>query len=179
MKEFLLLLLMLGMLGTATICWGQTPTAEAEPRTETTYDAIKDRTTVRLAPIKISGEKDQYHSLHLAPAFSFPGHKLQTPAIIDFELQLVVKRKLLDSDLYVDFLIDGEKIFLSSSRWAVKHPVPGRLWMGERLVFRMPYETYLKLAQAKIALVRFEGLAFEFDNNQRSLLKAFAEKMRP
>jgi hypothetical protein len=116
----------------------QTETAPAA-KIETNYDSGKDRTTVKLASVQISGEKDKYHSLHMSPWFSFPGRHPERPAIIGFELQTVVKTKLLDTDLYVVFIIDGETIFLSSNRWAVARPVPGRLWIGERLVFRMPY----------------------------------------
>src|SRR6267378_1367584 len=139
-------LLILIALTASTICTGQTPQMEpAQPaKIETTYDSVRDRTTVRLAPVQISGEKDKYHSLHMAPSFSFPGHQLQRPSRIDFELQTIVKTRLLDSDLYVVFLVDGETIFLSSNRWSIPRPVPGRRWVGEHLVFNMPYETYLK-----------------------------------
>ena len=122
------------------------------PKIETTYDSGKDKTTVRMNPMRISADKGRYHSLHLVPAYSFPGQVPRTPESIDFELQTVVKARKLRVDLYVLFVIGGEKIFLSSNRWAVKKPVPGRPWVGERLVFRMPYETLLKLANAKQAL---------------------------
>jgi hypothetical protein len=126
----------------------QQPVAET-PKIETTYDSVKNRTTVRMHPMQISGDKGRYHSLHLAAAYNVPGQTSRSPEIIDFELQTVVKARKLRVDLYVLFLIDEEKIFLSSNRWGVKRPVPGRPWVGERLVFRMPYQTLLKLANAK------------------------------
>jgi hypothetical protein len=103
---------------------------------ETSYDAKVDKTTVRLAPVQISGENGKYRSLQMAPAFSYRGKEPRTPEIIDFELRTVVKGRL-DTDLYVLFVIDGEKVFLSSNRWAIKRPVPGRVWVGERP--RIPY----------------------------------------
>lgn len=111
------LLLLLTVLFTTVICSAQSPQTETVPaaKIETTYDSSKDRTTVRLNPVQISGEKDKYHSLHMAPSFSFPGHQLQRPLKIDFELQTIVKARLLDSDLYVVFIVDGETTFLSSS----------------------------------------------------------------
>src|SRR5713226_8517865 len=74
-------------------CTGQSPQMKPlqAAKIETTYDSIKDRTTVRLTSVQISGEKGKYHSLHMAPSFSFPGHEPQRPDIIDFELQTVVK----------------------------------------------------------------------------------------
>ena len=95
----------------------------------------------------------------MSPSFSFPGHTPVTPAIVDFELQTVVRGRLR-TDLYVVFVIDGETIFLSSSRWAVKRPIPGRVWMGERLVFRMPYETFVRVTKAKTFAIKFDGVSF-------------------
>jgi len=155
---------------------GQGPPAEAA-KIETTYDSGKDRTTVRLAPVQISGEKDKYHSLHMAPSFSFPGRQPERPSIIDFELQTVVKAVLLDSDLYVVFIVDGEKIHLSSNRWAVARPVPGRRWIGERLVFRMPYETYVKITKARKFDIKFDGVKFEVGEPQMQALRDFALRM--
>jgi hypothetical protein len=180
MKQFLFLLATLAVLTMATICPGQSPTGQETQGVtiETTYDSSKDRTTVRLAPVKISGAKDKYHSLHMAPSFSFPGHEVQTPSRIDFELQTVVKTRLLDSDLYVDFLINGEKIFLSSSRrQAVKHPVRGRLWMGEVLIFRMPYETFVRITKAREFTIRFDGLEFPVGETERQSLRELLARM--
>ncbi|CAN5477382.1 hypothetical protein BH20ACI3_BH20ACI3_02020 [soil metagenome] len=110
----------------------------------TTYDENTDKTTVGLTPVQIFSEKAQYYSVHIAPAFSYPAHEFAKPEIVDFEVQTVVKTKL-KIDLYVVFVVDGETIFLSSDRRAVQHPVPGKRWIGERLVFRMPYETLMKI----------------------------------
>jgi hypothetical protein len=172
-------LLLLIVLITTTICTGQTPQMEPAPaaKIETTYDSGKDRTTVRLAPVQISGAKDRYHSLHMMPSFSFPGHQIQRPSRIDFELQTIVKARFLASDLYVVFIVDGETIFLSSNRWGIPRPVPGRRWVGERLVFRMPYETFLKITKAKKFEIKFDGVKFEVGEPQMQSLRELASKM--
>ena len=125
----------------------------------------------------ISGAKGRYNSIHLTAAYSFPGQLPRTPEIIDFELQTVVKARKLKIDLYVLFVIDGEKIFLSSNRWAVKKPVQARPWVGERLVFRMPFETLRKLANAKQAVIRMDGIDFELSDDHLRALRAFAESL--
>jgi hypothetical protein len=153
----------------------QTP--NEAPRFETTYDNVKRQTTLRLLPVKISGEKDKYYSLHMSPSFSYPGQKAVTPSLIDFELQTVVKGRLR-TDLYVVFIIDGETVFLSSSRWAVKRPIPGRVWMGERLVFRMPYETFMKIAEAKKLEIKMDAVRFEVWETERQAIRDFARKIR-
>lgn len=134
------------------------------------YDAEKDETTVRLAPVKISSSRGKYVSLHMSPSFKFPGRSLMEPAIIDFELQTVVRGRL-STDLYVVFIIDGETVFLSSNRWAIKRPVPGRVWTGERLVFRMPYKTYVRIANAKTLAIKFDGVRFSVGKTQQKALR--------
>jgi hypothetical protein len=127
--------------------------------------------------VKISDEKDKYHSLHMLPSFSFPGRQPERPSIIDFELRTVVKAVLLDSDLYVVFIVDGETIHLSSSRSAIFKPVPGRRWIGERFVFRMPYEMFLRITKAKKFEIKFEGVGFEVGEPQMQALRELSSKM--
>lgn len=151
---------------------------EGSPKIETSYDAEKDKTTVRLAPMQVSGEQGKYRSLHMSPSFSYPGVQVTTPSIVDFELQTVVKGRLR-TDLYVVFIIDGEKVFLSSSRWAIKRPVPGRVWMGERLVFRMPYETFIKITRAKTLAIKFDAVTFAVGDTHLQALRELAAYMKP
>lgn len=150
---------------------------QADLKIETSYDATKDKTTVRLASVQISGENGKYRSLQMAPAFSYRGKELRAPEIIDFELRTVVKGRL-DTDLYVLFVIDGEKVFLSSNRSAIKSRVPGRVWVGERLVFRMPYETFLKITKAKTFEIRFDDVRFSLSEEHLRMLRAFGEHMQ-
>jgi hypothetical protein len=143
----------------------------------TAHDQGKNITTVKVVPVKISADKDKYHSLHISPAFSYPGHQPRLPETIDFELQTVVKGKLR-VDLYVVFIVDGETIFLSSSRSGIKRPVPGRRWMGERLVFRMPYQTFLKMAAAKTIAVKLDAVQFEFGEEPMKAIRDFAKHIQ-
>jgi hypothetical protein len=172
--------LLIGLLTAAAICVGQDGSLPA-PRPaniEIAYDKAKDRTTVRLAPVQISGEVGKYRSLHMSPYFSFPGQEPVTPSLVDFELQTVVKGRLR-TDLYVVFVIDGETVFLSSNRWAVKRPVPGRVWVGERLVFRMPYETFSKITKAKTFAIKFDGVVFTVGETQQQALSELMTYMKP
>jgi hypothetical protein len=145
---------------------------------ETVYDAAKDKTTARLVPVRIASSQDRYVSLHMSPSFSFPGRQVVTPSIIDFELQTVMKGRLR-TDLYVVFIIDGETVFLSSNRRAVKRPVPGRVWVGERLVFRMPYETFVKITKATTFEIKFDAVKFSIGESQRQALRDFLAYMKP
>lgn len=152
---------------------------QVEPaKIETVYDAAKDKTTIRLAPVQIASGQDRYISVHMSPSFSFSGRQVVTPSIIDFELQTVMKGRLR-TDLYVLFIVDGERVFLSSNRWAVKRPVPGRVWVGERLVFRMPYETFVKITKATTFEIKFDAVKFSIGESQRQALRDFLAYMKP
>jgi hypothetical protein len=153
-------------------------TLQDAAKVETIYDAENDKTVVKLAPVQISGEQDKYVSLKMSPSFSSSGRQVVTPSIIDFELQTVV-RGGLRTDLYVLFIIDGEKVFLSSNRWAIKRPVPGRVWMSERLVFRMPYETFVKITKANSFEIKFDAVTFPVGETQREALREFLALMKP
>jgi hypothetical protein len=85
----------------------------------------------------------------------------------------------LRTDLYIVFIIDGETVFLSSNRWAVKRPVPGRVWVGERLVFRMPYETFVKVTKATTFEIKFDAMKFSVGESQRQALRDFLTYMKP
>ena len=143
-----------------------------QPQVLTSYDKSKDKTTVRLAPLKISDGKAQYQSVHIAPSFSYPGQTLKRPEIIDFEVKTVTTK--LKVDLYVVFLVDGETIFLSSNRWGVRRPVAGKRWVGERLVFRMPYETLVKIATAKTVEIKMDGVRFPLSEDGLEAIREFA-----
>ncbi len=144
---------------------------------KTTFDEAKNRSTVRLAPVQISGEKDKYYSLHIAAAYSYPGRVPQRPETIDFELRSVVKARKLKIDLYVEFVVDGEKVFLSSSRSAIKNPVRGRPWVGERLIFRVPYETLLKITKAQQFEIKMDAVTFGVGEKQLEALREFVRKI--
>ena len=173
-------LVMLAVFTTLPICSRQNNSSVASQpaKIETTYDSSKDRTTIKLAPILISSDQDKYHSLHMSPSFSFSGKQRARPGIVDFELQTVVKGRLR-TDLYVVFIIDGETVFLSSSRWAIKRPVPGRVWVGERLVFRMPYETFVKITRAKDLQIKFDAISFSVGEIQKQALRELLTYMEP
>lgn len=149
---------------------------DAPGKIETIYDDGKNETTVRMTPVKIASEEGKYHSVHMSPSFTYPGRIFVRPKIINFELQTIIRGRLR-SDLYVVFIVDGETIFLSSNRWAIKRPVPDRTWVGERLVFRAPYEVFMKLARGRHVEVKMDAVRFQLGESQLATLRDFAKHM--
>lgn len=148
------------------------------PLVETVYDQPKNLTTVRLPATKLSGEKDRYHSLSFSIDYSFPGKTPAPPERVNFELTSVVKARRLNPDLYVVFVVNGEPIHFSSNRSAIRNPVRGKPWIGEKMVFLIPREDFLKLAAAEKLAIKMGGVTFESNEELRAGLRALAEEIK-
>jgi hypothetical protein len=137
----------------------------------------KNETTLRLPSSKLAGPKDRYHSLAYSIYCTFPGHDATAAKDVTFELVSVVKARTLNTDLYVVFVVDGKEIHYSSNRSAMPKPVRGRSWIGERMVFAIPREDFMKLGAAEKLGVQLGSVRFEFDDATRSSISAFAKAL--
>jgi hypothetical protein len=146
-------------------------------RLEMIPDPKNDSIIVRVPPTQISGPKDRYHSLAFSINYSHLSKFPSPPETVNFELVSVVTARRLNTDLYVLFVVDGKEIHFSSNRSAIKRPVPGKPWVGERMVFLIPYEQFKKLAEAKTLSVKLGGVTFDFDEEMRKSIRAIAHHM--
>jgi hypothetical protein len=133
---------------------------------------------VKLLRIKLGGEKGIYHSLHSEVSFKYPGTVRRVPEALTFELITVVKARRLKIDLQVEFLVDGEKILLSSNRWAERNPVPGKPWLSEHIALRMPYEVFEKIARAKDIVIQMDAIKFTVENDALQVLRDFHAQLQ-
>lgn len=145
--------------------------------TESVYDLTRNVTTVRLPSTELSGAKDRYYSLSFSIDYSYPGKTPVPPERVNFELTSVVKARRLNTDLYVVFVVDGKPIHFSSNRSAIRNPVRGRPWIGEKMVFLIPREEFLKLAAAKTLAIKMGDVTFEFGEESRTHIRTFAEEI--
>lgn len=136
------------------------------------YNPRTKETTIRLPSSKLSGPKDPYHSLSYSISY------ITAAKDVNFELVSVVKAQKLNSDLYVVFLVDDKEIHFSSDRSAIPKPVRGKPWIGERMVFKIPGEEFMKLAEAEKLGVKLGGVSFEFNEATRLAIRAFATNMK-
>lgn len=139
------------------------------------YDPVKDVTTLRTTRTKFSGPKDRYHSLSYSIYYSYPGRVAAPPKDVNVEIVSVVKAHRLNTDLYVVFVVDGKEIHYSSNRSAILKPVRGKPWIGEKMVFLVPREDFLKMAEAKTLSVKLGGVTFDFNQQMRESIKAMSQ----
>ncbi|HEX2272173.1 MAG TPA: hypothetical protein VHH35_21705 [Pyrinomonadaceae bacterium] len=142
------------------------------------YSPSKNETTLRLLPFRLAGPKDRFHSLSYSIYSTFPGTDATAAKTVYFELVSVVRARRLNTDLYVAFVVDGKEIHYSSNRSAIPKPVPGRLWVGERMVFSIPREDFMKMAAAEKLGVKLGGVSFEFNEPARITIRSFAETLK-
>lgn len=126
--------------------------------------------TLRLRSIPISGPKDRYHSLAFSIYALYRADWTERPDIVYFELVSVVKARKLNTDLYVVFVVDGKELHFSSNRSAIRRPVRGKPWIGEKMVFRIPREQFLMMGGAKTFSVKLGNVTFDFDDEMRAAI---------
>lgn len=146
-------------------------------RLQTTYDPQKKENTIRVPATKLSGPKDRYDSLTFSVYYSTLSMFPSPPQTVNFEIVSVVKARKLNPDLYVVFVVDGNEIHFSSNRSAIPKPVSGKPWIGERMVFLIPYEEFKKVAAAKSLAVKLGGVSFDFDDEMQRSIRAIARHM--
>jgi hypothetical protein len=152
--------------------------AQAQEKPETVYDPQKNLTIVRSQSFQLARDKDSYHSLEFTLSCEYQGQARVVPQRISFDLVSVVKARRLNTDLYVVFLVDDKEIHFSSNRSAVPSPVPGRLWVGERLAFLIPYEDFAKLVNAKRLSIKMGTTTFDLNNEARDSMRAFINAVK-
>jgi hypothetical protein len=139
-----------------------------------TFDEQKNTSKVQLPATRIAYEQGKYHSLDLSLTYSFKGTTPPAePQPIDLELVSVVKARTLNTDLYVEFVVDGKPVHFGSNRSAIRNPVPGRLWMGERMVFSIPHQDLVKFSSVKTLAIRFGHTTFIVSEKHLTLLRKF------
>ena len=148
------------------------------PLVQVVTDARTGAITVRSKSIPISGPKDRYHSLSFSISYPHPHNAPTPPKTVKFEIVSVVKARRLNSDLYVVFVVDGKETHFSSNRSAIRRPVPGKPWIGERMVFLIPYAELEKMTKAKTLSVRLGEVTFDFDDNARRAMGEIELAMR-
>ncbi|HEX3186347.1 MAG TPA: hypothetical protein VHQ94_16235 [Pyrinomonadaceae bacterium] len=153
------------------------PQDEDLNRLQTTYDPQKKENTIRVPSTKLAGPNDRYESLTFSVYYSTLSMFPSPPQTVNFEIVSVVKARKLNPDLYVVFVVDGKEIHFGSNRSAIPKPAPGKPWIGERMVFLIPYEEFKKIAAAKTLAVKLGGVSFDFDDEMQRSIRAIARHM--
>jgi hypothetical protein len=155
----------------------QTPASTYQQTIQINHNLDKDVITARLVRFRVANDVDRYHTVDLSAEFVHSFKTKETRPKVDLEVFTVVKARRLNTDLYVVFVADDKEMHFGSNRSAIRNPVPGRLWMGERMVFSVPLEEFQKLAATEKLAIKMGGIRLDLNDDARLSLKLFAEKI--
>ena len=191
MKHYLRFILLLSIVVTCTI---RGLTQDANPRSkglsapapqiETSYDQVKNITTVRLAPMQIYGEpltSSSYRGASEAriyASFTYPGRTLTAPPkrVLFSLISTAVNWK------YTDFHqltaeVDGKHLKLDALEHVPSFSVGD--YVRQEIAVSLPYETYLRIATGKKVHIRMGPRKLRLGENHLLALRALARQMIP
>ncbi len=159
---------------------------------ETTYDQIKEITTVRLNPMQVYGEplaSSNYiggDEARFNASFTYPGRILRAqPKRVLFSLVSTT------SDWkYTDFrkltaLVDGKRLKLGLQEHVPSFTVNVSAnanfddYISQRIAISLTYETFLRIANGKKVQIRMGPREFELEKNHLEALRYLATRMVP
>src|SRR5207247_10466893 len=104
-----------------------------------------------------------------------PKQKKRKPQFLTSKLQTIVKAQKLRVDLNIKLFIDGQKVGLSSNRWAEMNVVPGKSWISEHIALRMPYDVFVKITKAKEFVIELDKVRFVVGDGELQRLREFGD----
>jgi hypothetical protein len=152
------------------------------------YGKAKDLTTVSLEPLTVwsaTGEARSPDSVDLSAAFNYPGHTIATPKAVVISITARNQTGTQFSherDLTV--IADDVRSDLGKMELAASHVTPrgqvggGGVWAFEVLRLSIPFQDWLRMADATGVKIQVGGRKFELSGKILQSLRDFAELMR-
>ena len=152
------------------------------------YDKAKNLTTVSLEPLMVwsaTGEIDSMDSVQMSAAFQYPEHTIATPKTVTLGItargsmgtQFSHERKLtvVADDVPSDL---GEMELVAGHVIRGPQMVGGSMWAFEVLRLSVPYQDWLRMANADKVKIQVGGRKFELSSKTLQALRDFAELMQ-
>jgi hypothetical protein len=162
--------------------------ADHQTKVKVRYDKAKDLTTVSLEPLTVwsaTGEIRSKDNLELSVAFKYPGHTIATPESVVLVItardqtgpQFGHERKLtvISDDVSADL---GEMELIDSQVMPNGRVGGGGVWAFEMLRLSVPYQDWLRIANANNVKMQVGEKKFELSSKSRQSLHDFAELMQ-
>ncbi|HKZ77032.1 MAG TPA: hypothetical protein VJ124_01825 [Pyrinomonadaceae bacterium] len=161
-------------------------------RIETSYDPVKEITTVRLNPMQVYGEplaSSNYvggDEARFNASFTYSGRTLRAqPKRVLFSLV-----STSEDWKYTDFrklsaLVDGKHLKLGQLEnvpsFTVNAPANASSddYISQRIAISLPYKTFIRIANGKKVQIRMGPREFELEKNHIEALRYLATRMVP
>ena len=155
-------------------------------KTETSYDRIRDTTTVRLDPMQLYGEPLESSNYvgsdagRFYASFTYRGRTLATPP----ERILITLISTSQDWKYTDFrqptaLVDGKSLKLGPLEhlpsFTVKAPANSNSedYVSEEIAISVPYKTFLRITNGKEVRIRMGPREFKLKETHLEALREF------
>ncbi|HKY27408.1 MAG TPA: hypothetical protein VJM12_05620 [Pyrinomonadaceae bacterium] len=154
---------------------------------ETSYDQVKEITTVRLNPMQVYGEplaSSNYIGADEArfnASFTYPGRTLRTePKSVRFSLISTSQDWKYSDFRKLTALVDGKRLDLGPldhiPSFTVNAPVNANLddYISQGIAISVTYKTFLRIANGKKVQIRMGPREFELEKNHLEALRELA-----
>ena len=159
---------------------------------ETSYDEVKDTTTVRLDPMQVYGESlvsSNYvgdDGARFYASFTYPGRTSSAPPkrVLITLISTSEDWKYKDS-LELTALVDGEHLKIGplehAPSFAVRAPADSISAdsVSQEIAISLPYKTFLRIANGKKVRLRMGPREFKLEENHLEALRDLAGRMHP
>ena len=159
---------------------------------ETSYDEVKDTTTVRLNPMQLYGEalaSSNYvgdDGARFYASFTYPGRTSSAPPkrVLITLISTSEDWKYKDS-LKLTALVDGKHLKIGplehAPSFAVKAPADSISAdsVSQEIAISLPYKTFLRIANGKKVRIRMGPREFKLEENHLEALRDLAGRMHP
>jgi hypothetical protein len=124
-----------------------------EAKIKATYDAASDKTTLAMWPYDVRrNNDDRYESIAIAAGVTFAGKSLDsTPRFVEFGVLSQSRLGwLFKKDRHLVAVVDGDRFHLGEMNLVTARTFTiGATYFREDLNLILPYDVYMKMANAK------------------------------
>jgi len=168
------------------------PGLAQDGKIETSYDEVKDTTSVRLNPMQVYGESlasSNYvgnDGARFYASFTYAGRTLSAlPKRVLITLISTSEDWKYKASLKLTALVDGKRLEIGPLEYApsfvVKAPADSISAdsVSQQIAISLPYKTFLRIANGKKVRIRMGHREFKLEENHLEALRHLAGRMNP
>ena len=141
------------------------------------YNVANDKTNVVLGFSDVGGESGC--GLYISANASYPGKTVRSPTEVKLTIMRITPEEKIKSAPLGDltFTVDGQVMNLGLMETASQQTIMDLRW--ETLQIPVPYESFVKIATAKIVEAKLGAAKFVLTDNNLNFMRQFASRLKP
>ena len=141
------------------------------------YNTTNDKTSVLLGFSDVGVESGC--GLYISANASYPGKTVRSPTEVKLTIMRITPEEKIKSAPLGDltFTVDGQVMNLGLMETASQQTIMDLRW--ETLQIPVPYESFVKIATAKIVEAKLGAAKFVLTDNNLNFMRQFASRLKP